>query len=180
MSRIEVTVSVLVLGALLSGCSDASEPAPIEVRSLAFGQGEHIPVRHTCDGEGISPPLSFGPGPEGTAAFALIMTHVDEDGGGAPMWILWGIDPGERRLDEDILRVESPAEGIFQGIGANGELGYEPPCPEDTSLHEYEFAVFALDAALDLAPSATEEQLEAAMDGHVVGRGALTGYYKAD
>ena len=53
------------------------ECAAISLGSAAFGDGERIPERFTADGEGLSPPLHWGPLPEGTAALALLVEDAD-------------------------------------------------------------------------------------------------------
>lgn len=37
----------------------------MRLTSLAFNNNEEIPVEYTCDGEGISPPLSIAEAPSG-------------------------------------------------------------------------------------------------------------------
>jgi phosphatidylethanolamine-binding protein (PEBP) family uncharacterized protein len=39
----------------------------VEVRSPAFSEGDTLPVQFTCEGEDVSPPLSWSEVPEGTA-----------------------------------------------------------------------------------------------------------------
>ena len=42
----------------------------IELMSPAFADGTRLPERFTADGDGVSPPLVWGPLPEGTAHLA--------------------------------------------------------------------------------------------------------------
>ena len=39
--------------------------------------------------------------------------------------------------------------------------------------HHYTFELFALDTKLDLGPDATRDQVVAAMQGHILGKGVL-------
>src|SRR3569623_815902 len=43
----------------------------IDLSSPAFADGAMLPPRFTADGEGVSPPLLWGPVPEGTRSLAL-------------------------------------------------------------------------------------------------------------
>ena len=43
--------------------------------------------------------------------------------------------------------------------------------------HDYHFQVFALDTTLDLPPGAGKAELLAAMQGHVLAAGEVTGTY---
>jgi phosphatidylethanolamine-binding protein (PEBP) family uncharacterized protein len=45
----------------------------IALESSAFEDGGSIPPRHTADGEGLSPPLSWSAAPPGAEAFVLIV-----------------------------------------------------------------------------------------------------------
>ena len=50
---------------------EVSERA-MKITSTAFADGESIPVKYTCDGENVSPPLRIGGIPEGTRSLAII------------------------------------------------------------------------------------------------------------
>ncbi len=43
----------------------------------ALLEGNAIPARYTCDGENISPPLTWDHPPDGTRSFALIVEDPD-------------------------------------------------------------------------------------------------------
>ena len=60
----------------------------MEIKSSAFGSGEMIPAKYTCDGADFSPPLEWSGSPAGTRSFALICDDPD-----APMgtWVHWVI-----------------------------------------------------------------------------------------
>ena len=49
----------------------------LELSSPAFANGAKLPPRFTADGEGVSPPLLWGPLPEGTESLALIVEDPD-------------------------------------------------------------------------------------------------------
>lgn len=49
----------------------------IALESSAFEDGGSIPPRHTADGEGLSPPLSWSAAPPGAEAFVLIVEDPD-------------------------------------------------------------------------------------------------------
>ena len=148
----------------------------MKLASSAFGQEKKIPSRYTCDGENISPPLSISEVPEGAQSLALIMEdpdvprHLREDG----MWNHWVVFNMPANLGE-ILEGHEP-QGIG-GIGTNGKQGYYGPCPPDRE-HRYFFRLFALDAKLDLPEKATKEDVETAMEGHVLEQTELMGRYR--
>ena len=94
----------------------------LELTSESFENGEPIPQRHTCAGEGKSPPLSWSLVPEGTRTMALIVHDPDAPSGDFVHWLAWNIDPESGRLDEGV-----PAPG--QGTNGFGRTGYAGPCP---------------------------------------------------
>jgi len=86
--------------------------------------------------------------------------------------VAWNIDPEPGALGED---VPPPA----QGSNDFGDTRYQGPCPPSGSgPHRYVHELFALDTELDLEEGATRDQLENAMDGHVLAGTELVGTYE--
>jgi Raf kinase inhibitor-like YbhB/YbcL family protein len=175
--RLRIFVPIVVLAAA-SACGDGEDLPALTVTSPAFGEGEPIPVRHTCDGEGISPPLWIGDLPEEAVSLAVICEDRDGPEGDVVHWVLWGVPAASPQIAAGVPREAEPGLGLLQGTAADGEPGYFPPCPpDDDGEHRYDFQVYALDAAVDQAPGATAAQLRAAMDGHVAAKGTLRGTF---
>jgi Raf kinase inhibitor-like YbhB/YbcL family protein len=65
-----------------------------------------------------------------------------------------------------------------QGSNGWGLSMYRGPAPPGGSVHHYDFAVFALDAELDLPPGLTRGQLLEAIEGHVIGQGNMVPFYR--
>jgi Raf kinase inhibitor-like YbhB/YbcL family protein len=141
-----------------------------EITSAAFEAGGTIPSRYSCDGENVSPPLSFAGAPADTRSLALVVDDPDAPVGTFTHWLAWDIDPGADRLDEGQA---APREGR-NGFGTTGYVG---PCPP-RGRHRYFFRLHALDAELDLQPGADRDQLERALDGHVLETAELMGWYE--
>ena len=146
--------------------------------SPAFADGDAIPPRYTCHGEDVSPPLRWGSPPEGTAALLLTMTDPDAQqvvGSTWIHWLLYDLPPEVRTLEE--VSAEPEVAGGRQGTNSWGKIGYGGPCPPDGPAHRYIFVLYALDAPLGLPVGATMEQVEAAMEGHVIATTQLVGLY---
>jgi Raf kinase inhibitor-like YbhB/YbcL family protein len=142
------------------------------ITSTAFPDGGTIPGRHTCDGQDISPPLSFGAAPAGTRSLVLIVDDPDAPVGTWVHWVVWNIPHDTREIAEGSL----PA-GASQGLNDFKRNSYGGPCPP-SGTHRYYFKVYALDTTLELAPSGNKAALEKAMQGHILARGQLMGTYK--
>jgi Raf kinase inhibitor-like YbhB/YbcL family protein len=146
--------------------------AGLEITSGAFDHGGSIPPRHSCEGENVSPPLSWAGVPDGTRSLALIVDDPDAPVGTFTHWLAWGIDPGAGGLADGEA---APREGR-NGFGT---VGYSGPCPPPGhGRHRYFFRLQALDVELDLEAGAVREDLERALGGHVLESAELMGGYE--
>lgn len=150
----------------------------MEIRSNAFGSGERIPVKYTCDGADFSPSLEWTAGPAGTKSFALICDDPDAPMGTWVHWVIYDIPAAATMLAEGITREKDLPGGGTQGINDFRRTGYGGPCPPGGRTHRYFFKLYALDAALGLKPGITKDQLLKAMKGHVLAEAQLMGTYK--
>jgi phosphatidylethanolamine-binding protein (PEBP) family uncharacterized protein len=106
----------------------AAVTAAFVLTSPAFHAGGTIPVRYTCDGANISPPLRWTAPPRGTKLLSL--TVLDPDApvpGGFVHWRIAKLAPSLRGL---------PA----------ASRGWTGPCPPAGPAHHYRFTLRALDA----------------------------------
>jgi Raf kinase inhibitor-like YbhB/YbcL family protein len=142
------------------------------VSSPAFEHEGAIPQRHSGEGDDVSPPLSWADPPDGTASLALICDDPDAPSGLFVHWLAWGIDPEQGGLAEG---ESAPSEGT-NGFGNPGYGGPAPP--PGHGPHRYFFHLHALDQELDLEPGAVREELDAAMEGHVLETAELMGTYE--
>jgi Raf kinase inhibitor-like YbhB/YbcL family protein len=147
-----------------------------ELTSTAFGNGETIPQKYSCDGPDISPPLQWTDPPAGTKSLALICDDPDAPVGIWVHWVLYGLSADTRELSEDIPK-EKMLENGRQGKNDFGRIGYGGPCPPRGPAHRYFFKLYALDVECDLSPGMTKADLLKAMGGHILGEAELKGRY---
>ena len=143
----------------------------MKIESPAFENHMPIPKKYTCEGDDISPPLVFRDLPRGTKSLALIMDDPDAPSGTFDHWIVWNLSPDTKTLAEDA----KPKE---EGTNHFRKTGYGGPCPPPGKPHRYFFKAFALDVELHLPKGSTKEQLERALEGHVMGKAELIGTYQ--
>jgi hypothetical protein len=93
------TLSVIVIGLTLAQTSLAQ----ITVSSSAFQSGGTIPAQFTCKGTNSNPPLQFHGIPKEAKSLVLIVDDTDAPGGLFTHWIVWNIDPGSARIDENSI-----------------------------------------------------------------------------
>lgn len=149
----------------------------MEIKSSAFGSDEMIPVKYTCDGADVSPPLEWSGSPAGTKSFALACDDPDAPMGTWVHWVTYDIPPSATMLGEGITREKDLPGGGTQGINDFRKIGYGGPCPPG-GTHRYFFKLYALDAMLGLKPGITKDQLLTAMRGHILGEAQLMGTYR--
>jgi len=152
--------------------------AALMLTSFAFAGGAEIPVKYSCNGESISPPLDWSEGPPGTASFALILEDPDAPVKNFTHWVIFNLPPDTLGLPEAVPKDGTLAGGALQGKNGGGSIGYMGPCPPKGPAHHYVFNLYALDKALDLAAGATKDQVRQAMQGHILAESMLVGLYQ--
>lgn len=181
MQRRLVIVALAAAVGLASGCGDdggdSSAPAfgaskRLTVSSTAFADGAAIPRRYTCDGEDISPPLSFSGVPSGTKSLAVLVEDPDAPRGPFTHWVVFDVAPSQTRWPAG----QVPRAAV-QGRNGFTKNGYSGPCPPQGKPHHYVFSGYAVDRTLRLPSGASADDLKQALKGHALAYGSLTGRY---
>jgi Raf kinase inhibitor-like YbhB/YbcL family protein len=153
-------------------------PMSLILKSSAFGEEKRIPTRHTCDGQDLSPPLSWSNAPPDTKSFALICSDPD-----APMktwyhWAIFDIPATVDHLDEGVAK-GARVDGWRQAVTDFGRAGYGGPCPpKGHGEHHYRFHLLALRVATLAVPGKAHcRDIERAAASHIVGEAVLIGTY---
>lgn len=137
----------------------------------AFEHGEEVPRPYTCLGLNISPPLEFQDLPENTESLVLIFEDVDATPKAWTHWMVFNIPPSGTIINEGTI-----PPGGTEGLANNHSFGYEGPCPRYFhGTHHYWFRLYALDSMLDLPAASEREDVEKAMEGHIIGKTELLG-----
>lgn len=153
----------------------------LTLTSTAFTDGSDIPMKHTCDGENISPPLSWSGVPPNAKSLVLIVDDPDAPDPAAPQrtwvhWVLYNLPATESGLKQDAATSGLPA-GTKDGTNDWKRTGYGGPCPP-VGRHRYFHKLYALDVVLPELSSPDKAALEGAMQGHIVERAELVGTYQ--
>jgi len=143
----------------------------MKITSPAFSNNQPIPVKYTCDGADVNPPLTFENVPEGTQSLALIVDDPDASMGTWVHWLVFNISPQEKGVDEDSL----PQDAI-EGTTDFGDPTYGGPCPP-SGTHRYFFKLYAVDTKIGLTESTNKEELLDYIEGHILGYSELVGLY---
>jgi len=144
----------------------------IEVTSPAVGPDGSLPIEFTCDGAGISPPIEWQAGPDGTKSYALSLWHETPDGVKA-YWVLYDIPATVTKLPKDSRSIGTP------GLNGKRRPEYDPMCSKGPGRKEYHVTVYALSARPQLRPeAATREALLEAIAKATLAEGTLTFAYE--
>ena len=133
-------------GLLLSAC-DRDEG--MTLRSTAFEDGGTIPVRFSCEGDNVSPPLAWSRVPDDAEELALVVADPDADGQVFHHWVVTGI-----AATPDAVAAGELPEGASQAMGGSHNPTWIGPCPPDGEEHEYVFSLYPLSKPLGLADGA--------------------------
>jgi Raf kinase inhibitor-like YbhB/YbcL family protein len=149
--------------------------AAMTITSPAFSAGGLIPVKYSCDGENINPPLLFNDIPERATSLVLLMDDPDvpknlKPDGVFDHWVMYNIPSGNAQVKE------GTAPPGIQGKNGAGATKYTGPCPPGKE-HRYFFKLYALDTDLAFNEAPTKALVEQAMQGHIVGQAELMGRY---
>jgi Raf kinase inhibitor-like YbhB/YbcL family protein len=145
----------------------------LSLTSMAFAHGERIPDRHTCNGEDVSPELTWIDPPDGTRQYALICHDPDAPlTDGFTHWVVYGI-PG------DTTSIPEGGGGSFvEGVNDFGNAGYGGPAPPPGhGTHHYFFHLYALNDEIDAGPGLSRTQLLEQIDPHILVQARIVGTY---
>jgi Raf kinase inhibitor-like YbhB/YbcL family protein len=140
----------------------------LKVSSEAFGYGEMIPEKYTCDGENISPPIYIENIPPEAKCLVLIMDDPDAPHSAWVHWLVWNI-PVTHQIQENKVHG-------MQGFNDFKQPYYGGPCPP-SGTHHYYFKIYALKELLCISPDSGKIQLEKAMSQQILAFGELVGLY---
>jgi Raf kinase inhibitor-like YbhB/YbcL family protein len=147
-----------------------SAAAAVPVLVAPFANAGPIDARYTCDGDDVSPALSWSAAPAGTVEVAITLTDLDN-----PDFLHWavaGIEPTVTSLGEGAL----PSFAITS-LNSGGVDGYSGPCPPAGETHTYQFTVHYLLQQTELASGGPIADLMAAIDGSTFSLASVTGTY---
>ncbi|WP_197428401.1 YbhB/YbcL family Raf kinase inhibitor-like protein [Halapricum sp. CBA1109] len=158
--------------AAVGGCVTVSRQSasPLSADLPALDDGGRLPVRFSCDGDGVSPAVTLSSVPEPTASVMVTATVTSNIANQSLLWTLWNVPPETERIPEDLPREPTVGslDGARQGRVRLGEVGYRAPCPPPGETYDYDFQIYALDRRLDIDGGTTNEDAVEATEGRVL------------
>ena len=194
ISRLLVSVLVMFLSASLGSAQDRGAGAGAQagrggrgggglamltVTSTSFADGAEIPAKYT-GAQGTSPQLSWSGAPATATSYILIMHDVDVAIPAGNLrndithWVVWNMPGSTTSIPEG-----GPVPAGAGQVSMRGPQYMGPAPPPGHPFHHYIFEVFALNANVEVpATGATRADVEKAMEGKIVARGAYVGRAK--
>ena len=138
-----------------------------------------------CDGQNISPELSWVNPPKGTKSFAITMFDPDAPtGSGWWHWVVFNIPATVSEIPERAgdISLHLMPKGVVQSRNNRGEFGYEGPCPPiGDGPHAYIITIYALDVKyLDLDRNAEAAMVGFELNEHTLQKASIITYYQRD
>ena len=155
---------------------------PFTISSPALTDLQILPAKYGCAAApvNVSPPISWTNVPPNTQSFALLVQDMEPRPMRGvqpfPHWWIWNIPATSTSLPEGVPTTGELADGSRQTPSQlqNATITYRSPCPPAPQVHHYSFDLYALDTKLDaLASGASRDDLNKAMDGHVIGHAVM-------
>ena len=145
--------------------------AVLALASPAFHAGARIPVRYTCTGANVSPPLRWTAPPRRTRSLALLMEDPDAPGRAFTHWTFWNVPATRRSLSAGF-------KWKWQGRNDGGSIGYTGPCPPPGAKHRYVFTLYGIDRMVAIPRGASPSQVIRLLIGnHILWSATLVGVY---
>lgn len=159
--------------------SSGGDAMALKIDSPDLKEGTRIAKRFTCEGEDLSPEITWSGAPAGVKSYSLITEDPDAPAGTFVHWVLYDIPAGTDKIERGAGNSASLKDGMKHGATDFGTKRYGGPCPpKGHGDHRYYFILRALDVeTLGLPAGAKRSEVERAMKGHILGEARLMGKY---
>ncbi len=149
----------------------------IRVESASFQNGGPIPVRHTADGDGVSPALSWSNLPSETVEVVVVVEDPDIPAPQPFIHLIAVLEPATSGVAEGGF--DKGAPGVRLGKTSMGGTGWLPnDPPPGHGPHHYLFQVFALNRRIAWDDAPGKDEVKAALKDAVIAKGVITGVYE--
>jgi len=135
-----------------------------------------LPITYTCDGEGISPSLTWSGSSDSTDNYALIMHHEVAPNDSHWYWVMYDIPATTNAISNN------ETLGKLGSNSVNDLFEYAPPCSQGSGVKLYTFSLYALSEAADLSniSNVGRNELLEAISAITLDKTTLTVSYQRD
>lgn len=149
-----------------------AEPTTVPAAQVVapWPDGAAIPARHTCDGDDVSPALTWSGLPLYTVEVAVTVTDLDASG--FVHWLVVGLPPSTAGLVEGQV-----PDAAIEWWNSFGRPGWGGPCPPAGEEHRYVFTVHALNQQVEVAENASTREVIEFLNATTITTGSVSGTY---
>ena len=137
-----------------------------------FKNGDMIPVEYTGYGKNISPEFRIKNLSDKAKSLVIILEDLSHPIKNFTHWIAWNIKANSV-IPENVENMDNVMQGIAYGF--HKYAGAKPP---KIKKHNYKYTIYSLDNILELSSNIMKKKLLKAMDGHILQKGTIIGYFK--
>ena len=131
-----------------------------------------IPVEYTGYGKNVSPEFKIINLSTKAKSLVIILEDLSHPIKNFTHWIAWNIK-AESIIPKNIGNIDNVVQGIAYGF--HKYAGAKPPIFQK---HNYRYTIYSLDNTLDLSSNTMKKKLLKAIEGHILQKGTITGYFK--
>lgn len=132
-----------------------------------------VPVKYTCNGDNVNPPLTFTNVRNITKSFAILLQQRVAAGPNVTHWLVWNIPPNVTTINENNM----PA-GAVVGVNDFGKNGYSGPCSDGgQQQQQYQYEVIELNTTLELPPNTDFRTFYQVLGNYVIDDADLIAVY---
>ena len=166
-----IVILILLTGIGFLGLSCKKQEKAMNLISSNFQNGQELPKKYSCDGEGVAPNLQWSGFPAETKSFALIFEDPDAPAGTFVHWLVVNIPTMITSAEEGGVDISEGTAITNDG----GSTAYIPPCPPSGS-HRYIFKVFALN--IEKLDGITKDNFQEKIKPYIIDQAELMGRYQ--
>jgi Raf kinase inhibitor-like YbhB/YbcL family protein len=177
--------TLALAGVLALGCHAAQAAEPFALSSTSFKDGGAlaqkfggaIKTNPNCQGENVSPQLSWTGVPAGTKSLVIVAVDPQgRNGFGVDHFVAYGIAPTVTGFAEG--EAAKPSDKFVGGKASSGLTTYSGPCTPVGAAHHYNFTLMSTDLDPKALPAGlTREELMTQLTGHTTNATGLVGLY---
>ncbi|MEL6184604.1 MAG: YbhB/YbcL family Raf kinase inhibitor-like protein [Myxococcota bacterium] len=158
--------------------------ADFELRSDDVAEGQPLDLRHVfrgfgCEGENLSPQLSWSGAPAKTKSFVVTVYDPDAPtGSGWWHWTAFDLPARTRSLPRGARAHGGLPKSAKEARNDYGAVGFGGACPPPGEVHRYVFTVYALDVPELSVPEGASNALIGFMTrAHALATARITAIY---
>lgn len=150
----------------------------LSLKVKGFENGGEIPIENTCDGENLSPEITWDIMDKKAKSFLIIMDDPDAPRGTFTHWIIYFPYDSIRLVPEQYRRIHE-FNHFVEGRNDSGETHYFGPCPpKGHGFHRYFFKLYVLTDVIPIRPGISAIEALVKIRGKVLDEETYMGRYR--